>query len=247
MATSPTWLEFCDTTQGRAVTAWEKDAFARFVSQATGDIALQIGTSEIDALRASSMGLNLLVQDRLSEPQETPYEIVFGLSDALPIASDTVDLALWPHGLDRRDTAPRSLSEIHRVLADEGLLITTFLNRCGTWQISRLIGRRPDIPQELSPRMVQDVKKDLVQAGFHIEAGAFGVYGVTSKPRTTLWIEQAGDRWWPTFSNIVILVARKRQAGQKLVGKVNFANPVSVPVNRSLANGSVGRNMKIPL
>ena len=41
--------------------------------------------------------------------------------------------------------------------------------------------------------------------------------------RLPSWIDKAGDRWWPTLSNVILLSARKVDASATLVGKVNFA------------------------
>ena len=53
------------------------------------------------------------------------------------------------------------------------------------------------------------------------------MYGISSKTGTfeKPALELAGDRWWPVLGNLVILVAKKRVSGIKLIGKAQFTKP----------------------
>ena len=45
-------------------------------------------------------------------------------------------------------------------------------------------------------------------------------------------LDLAGNRWWPTLSNVVILTARKKVSGMTLVGRAAFSkSAVAASVN----------------
>jgi hypothetical protein len=59
---------------------------------------------------------------------------------------------------------------------------------------------------------------------FDIERGRFGCYRPPLASSRWLsrfaWMEPAGDRWWPVFGAVYLLVAVKRVRGMRLVGLV---------------------------
>ena len=118
------------------------------------------------------------------------------------------------------------------MLAPNGLFVTTFFNSIGSWKLRELFLRSSHIlPEHSAAVSMSAIKSATVHAGFRLEGGNFGVYAVDRSakpeagpsPRLPSWIDKAGDRWWPTLSNVVLLSARKVTSGMTLVGKVNFA------------------------
>ena len=65
------------------------------------------------------------------------------------------------------------------------------------------------------------------RAGLTVEGGFYGVYGTTEGGKTGLLpskLDLAGNRWWPTLSNVVLLTARKKVQGMTFVGRAAFAD-----------------------
>jgi hypothetical protein len=57
---------------------------------------------------------------------------------------------------------------------------------------------------------------------FEVEGGRFGCWRPPLKTEAWIdrwaWAEDAGERWWPMFGGLYMLVAVKRVRGMRLVG-----------------------------
>ncbi len=231
MARSLDWETFLLTQAGQTCLAWEEGAFARFVSRKSGDRALQIGLWRLNALNQSPIGHRIEATDEVRALcREDSRVLLVAKPNQLPLASDSCDIIVWPHGLDMGQSCPQeTLTEIYRVLAPNGLLVTTFFNSKGMWALrEKYLHASKLIPNSAARFSTNQVKSLLTRTGLTLEGGNFGVYAVRpqsnpSNIRLPGWIDKAGDRWWPTLSNVVLLCARKNDIGMNLVGKVNFA------------------------
>ena len=118
---------------------------------------------------------------------------------------------------------------------------------------AQLLARRPDLKiVDLRGNVDTRLKKldegqmdaiILAAAGLTVEGGFYGVYGTASQKERTETTEKAsnllptgldlaGNRWWPTLSNVVILTARKKVSGMTLVGRAAFSkSAVAASVN----------------
>ncbi|HAF65920.1 MAG TPA: hypothetical protein DCL09_08465 [Sutterella sp.] len=240
------WLQFLGTAHGVTVLNWERAAYARSVKTVTGSRAVQIGRPELDALSGSSIGHRILVTPEVCRLSDDDWrEPVAALPEALPLAAECADLVVWPHGPD--DTASEAkavLAEITRVLAPNGVLVLTFFNASGFWALrQKFFCTSPRLPTDTRASTVAGVKALLAAAGLTVEGGFYGVYGTASQKERTETTEKAsnllptgldlaGNRWWPTLSNVVILTARKKVSGMTLVGRAAFSkSAVAASVN----------------
>lgn len=231
MARTLDWETFLVTAAGRTTVAWEEGAFARFVANKTGDRALQIGLWKLNALDKSPIGHRIAAADVVQALDADDLRVrLIAQSWALPLKDESCDLVVWPHGLDMcPDKAQATLAEITRVLAPNGLLVLSFFNPMGAWHLRQNIFCASKIlPDRAAGFSMMQAKALIAQTGLTLEGGNFGVYAVNpnvgqTNVRLPSWIDKAGDRWWPTLSNVIVLSARKTDAGLKLVGKVNFA------------------------
>ena len=244
MARSLNWETFLVTAPGRTTLAWEQGAFARFVANKTGDRALQIGLWTLNTLEKSPIGHRIAVDDVVQALDADDLRVrLLAQSQALPLEGESCDLVTWPHGLDLHpESARATLDEIVRVLAPNGLLVLSFFNPMGIWNLrQKLFCASRLLPDNAADFNMVRTKAMIAQAGLTLEGGNFGVYAVNTKAdetnvRLPSWLDKAGDRWWPTLSNVIVLSARKTDAGLKLVGKVNFA-----PAKAAKAAGAVAR------
>jgi hypothetical protein len=57
---------------------------------------------------------------------------------------------------------------------------------------------------------------------FEVEGGRFGAYRPALRSQRWLdrfgWMDRVGDRWWPVFGSVYMVVAVKRLRGMRLVG-----------------------------
>lgn len=243
------WLK---TPPGRYLLAWEQDQLDRCVADMFGFHAVQLGLPELDALRANRMPHRWLALDhtpaRGDAPAATAME--WGPSvevpplraatlhcdfDALPFDSQSLDLVVLPHALERARDPHQALREVERVLMPEGRVVILGFNPGSLWALRQRLGRvvrgvglkrglplfMPAEGEFLGYWRLRDWLRLL---SFEIEEGRFGCYRppLASDPWLARfgWMERTGGRWWPVLGAAYMLVAVKRVRGMRLVGLV---------------------------
>ena len=162
--------------------------------------------------------------------------------DALPFPAHSIDLAVLPHTLELARDPHQTLREVERVLVPEGRLVITGFNPASAWGVRQRFGQLRqgliagrDTPTYL-PADVEFIgywrlRDWLRLLGFELELGRFGVYRPPWRTQRWIdrwaWIEPAGDRWWPVFGAVYLMVAVKRVRGMRLVGRL--ARPARAP------------------
>lgn len=243
------WLK---TPPGRYLLAWEQDQLDRCVADMFGFHAVQLGLPELDALRANRMPHRWLALDHTprrgdvppapameSGPSvEVPAPRVATLHcefDALPFDSQSLDLVVLPHALERARDPHQALREVERVLMPEGRVVILGFNPGSLWALRQRMGRvvrGVGLKRELPLFMPAEgeflgywrLRDWLRLLSFDIEEGRFGCYRppLTSDPWLARfgWMERTGGRWWPVLGAAYMLVAVKRVRGMRLVGLV---------------------------
>lgn len=153
--------------------------------------------------------------------------------DALPFDSQSLDLVVLPHALELARDPHLALAEVERVLMPEGKVVIVGFNPASLWglrQVSGRLARRvgmgsrdglflPTAGEFIGYRRLRDWLRLL---SFEVEEGRFGCYRPPLRSDQWLarygWMETAGDRWWPVFGAVYLLVAVKRVRGMRLVG-----------------------------
>ncbi len=215
------------------------------VSDVFGFHALQLGLPGLEGLRANRMPHRWLAcstATALQADASMPGSMVCEY-DALPFASQSLDLVVMPHTLELSRDPHLALREAERVLVPEGRLMITAFNPASWWAItgsksdsgavhpetgadgqaaSGPLAQGPGWPlraQMLGFRRLRDWLRLL---SFEVEAARFGRFG----PRVETavwqqrwsWLEPVGQRWWPVFGAVYGLTAVKRVRGMRLVG-----------------------------
>jgi SAM-dependent methyltransferase len=253
------WLQ---TPPGRYLLAWEQAQLDHCVADIFGFHALQLGLPQIDALRANRMPHRWLAVDRQADMESpVRIEVPLGADeapalravslqcdfDALPFDSQSLDLVVLPHSLELARDPHLALREVERVLMPEGQVVILGLNPTSLWamrqsmgRLRRRIGLGSDqslfLPREgdfIGYRRLRDWLRLL---SFEVEAAQFGCYRPPLSSQSWLsrfeWMEKKGDRWWPVFGAVYMLVAVKRVRGMRLVGltrDVRLANKAAAP------------------
>ncbi len=142
---------------------------------------------------------------------------IVGRCDALPIATESIDVLVVPHVLEFALEPHAVLREAERVLIGEGTIVIAGFNPwslCGVWRL--LVGwrhRPPWCGQFLSASRVIDWLKLL---GFEIEFLQKASYRPPlrreSISRKLIILERIGSFCWPFFGNVYIVVAKKHVA-----------------------------------
>ncbi len=172
---------------------------------------VQLGTYVSNAFIASSRISHAVIVRDLDEGGESG---LVGRCDALPIASNSVDVLVAPHILEFADEPHAVLREAERVLIGEGYIVVAGFNPfswCGVWRL--LNGWRDRLPWSGRFMTASRVKDWLQLLGFEIEFFRKTSFGWpirrTANPGKTRITDQIGARAWPFFGNIYIIVARK--------------------------------------
>ena len=150
--------------------------------------------------------------------------------DALPFPSNSLDLVVLPHTLEMTADAHHTLREVERVLMPEGRVVIVGFNPMSLWglchqldTIGRRVGMTSPVMSEtgefIGPRRLRDWLRLL---GFEVESGQFGCYRPPFASQGWLersaWWDHAGERWWPVFGSVYMLVAVKRVRAMRLMG-----------------------------
>lgn len=150
--------------------------------------------------------------------------------DALPFPSNSLDLVVLPHTLEMTSDAHHTLREVERVLMPEGRVVIVGFNPASLWglcqrldTIGQRVGMTSPVMSETGEFIGWGRLRDWLRPlGFEIEAGHFGCYRPPFASQGWLdrsaWWDQAGERWWPVFGSVYMLVAVKRVCAMRLLG-----------------------------
>ena len=138
---------------------------------------------------------------------------VLALPESLPFADSSVDIALLIHTLDYCENPHRVLREITQCLSPEAVLVLTGFHPYSLW------GGRRHLPKRRAPFDARFIARSVVQdwlelLGFQAMTGCMLNYqfpGLNASWRQRLgWMNNMGDRWWPTLGAVYVLVVKKK-------------------------------------
>jgi SAM-dependent methyltransferase len=221
--------EWLDTPPGQYLLAWEQAQLDRVVADVFGYHALQIGLPELDALRANRMPHRWVTIEQPGQPPKTVALLAHG--DALPFPERTLDLVVLPHTLELALDPHQTLAEVERVLMPEGRLVILGFNSASLWGLRQRLGRVRQALGGKAPLYLPRpgdfigywrLRDWLRLLSFEVEGGRFGAYRPALASQRWLdrfaWMDRVGDRWWPVFGSVYMVVAVKRVRGMRLVG-----------------------------
>ncbi len=236
------WFE---TPAGQYVRNWELARLDAAVADVFGFHALQAGLPDFDALRANRMPFRAYVG--LTRPQAAAPAhwrgIITASLEELPVATQSIDLLVLPHGLEYAQDPHAVLREAERVLMPEGRLVITGFNPWSLWGARHRLGRNDWLPECGRFIPISQLKDWLKLLSFELDRGHFGCYAPPMSSQKWLdryaFMEKAGDRWWPVCGAVYAVSAVKRVQGMRLVG------PAWKKDRRAPARGSVAINQRV--
>jgi SAM-dependent methyltransferase len=222
------WLE---TPPGQYLLAWEQAQLDRVVGDVFGFHALQIGLPELDGLRSNRMPHRWVALDAGHPPLMPSSAALYAHSDALPFPERSLDLVVLPHTLELASDPHRTLAEVERVLMPEGRAVILGFNAASLWGLRQRVGRVRRMLGGKAPLFLPRpgefigywrLRDWLRLLSFEVEGGRFGAYrpalGSPGWLQRFAWMDRVGDRWWPVFGAVYMVVAVKRVRGMRLVG-----------------------------
>lgn len=235
--------EWFDTPPGQYALRWEQAQFDAVVADVFGYHAVQIGLAQLDFLRANRMPFKAYVGDLLPEPDVAARWQACALAhaQALPFATQSIDLLILPHAFECTDSPHEILREVERVLVPEGRVVISGFNPWSLWGArNRIPGMQPWLPHPPAAQVSLARMKDWLKLlSFEVDRGRFGCYAPAC--RSDIWLqrwqfmEAAGDRWWAVCGAVYVVSAVKRVTGMRLIGpawkqktKAPAVSPVAV-------------------
>jgi len=203
------------TILGENLAAREAELLAETLPNLFGYHLLQLGRLREEDWLASSRVSHCAVMDFHPPCAQEEDNRFFGLPDALPIVSDSMDVLVLPHTLEFSQRPHAILREAERVLIPEGHLVLLVFNPRSLWVIWRwLFGWRGKIPwcgKFLSTTRVRDWMELL---GFDVIRVQGYYYRPPLQHRAVLhrlgFLERLGRRFWPLPGAGNLIIARKR-------------------------------------
>jgi len=202
------------TPQGAYVLDWELAQFDSAVDDVFGFRAVQIGLPEVDFLRQNRIPYRFsLALEQGAALAADPLE--------LPLADQSIDLAVLPHVLESHHNPHEVLREVARVLRPEGQVVISGFNTLSLFRTRQMFSRSAEAPWDARFISLLRLRDWLRVLGFELNGGMFGCYAPPFRERLWLdrfaFMEKAGARWWPIAGGIYVVRAIKRVPGAMLV------------------------------
>lgn len=207
----PDWFQ---TPLGASLLEREAQRFSDLLPPAYYGRGLQLGAPEVNFLNTVGVRYPFIANlQRL-----TPAPDLLTEPDALPFGEKSLELIVLPHTLDFWPDPHAVLREVSQILTPEGCVAITGFNPWSVWGGIRAVRkqRQTGLWSAHFHRMGR-MQDWLTLLGFEPVGGAMQVYQPplqSEKWRRRLhFLDAAGDRWWPGFAAVYILVARRRVPG----------------------------------
>ncbi|MGC1951626.1 MAG: methyltransferase domain-containing protein [Gammaproteobacteria bacterium] len=206
---------------------------------------LQVGSIANADLLSSSRILHRVLVGVDEQTAQCPYSYLRGSPEALPIASDSVDVLLLPHTLEYASRVHDTLREAQRVLVPEGRLLVLGFNPWSWFGVWRLfLHRRRGGPWKGRFLGLARVKDWLALLGFddltvkgHFLRPPLRSERVMHRLQS---VERLGHHLPPYLMGAYVVVATKR------VATMTPARPRWQPRRRLVAVSVAGPSARVP-
>ena len=207
------WLQH---SYGRLLDSAVRVELARILPNLFGYHLLQLGAWGGENLLAASRIQHCVVIEACTTVDASRCDAVADI-EALPIATDSVDVVLLPHALEFNDSPHDVLREVERVLVPEGHVVIVVFNPLSLWGLARLwLGRRRRAPWNGRFFTATRIKDWLALLGFDVVLSRSIFFRPPLRHEPMLqrleFMERLGARWWPLLGAVTVLVGRKRVA-----------------------------------
>ena len=204
------------TPPGRRLLLAEMEQMGRVLPNLFGYHLLQVGLlGDVDMLSASRVRNRLILDVDGNPGTGGAAASIRACADALPVASDSVDVVVLPHLLEFDASPHEALREVERVLVPEGHLVVSGFNPWSFMGLWRVAARRrhtaPWSGHFLSLTRLKDwlalLGFDIVDTESYLFCPPFRNDRVVERLQV---LDTVGKRLWPYLGGAYVIVARKR-------------------------------------
>ncbi|MDR2878074.1 MAG: class I SAM-dependent methyltransferase [Chromatiales bacterium] len=204
---------------GQALLKVEQHELDEILPDLFGYYLVQIGAPTDRYLLGTSLIRHHIVSDAVHPgafEHDGRVSTLHAHTGALPVRSDSIDVALLHHTLDFESYPHAVLREVERMLVPDGHVVIVGFNPWSLWGMRRLFTwrRRECAPWRGAFRSIIRIKDWLALLGFDIVVIRTRFFrpplrrmGLT---RRLQWMERLGTRAWPYLGGVYIIVAKKR-------------------------------------
>jgi SAM-dependent methyltransferase len=235
------WFE---TPLGQRLLREEVQAMQQVLPQLFGYHLLQIGSvGHGDLLASSRIMHRCLLTSSTTSLTEKSYSTLYALPDALPFASDSLDVVVLPHVLEFEDYPHEILREVERILIPEGYVIILGFNPISLWGIWHWFwARRKSAPWCGRLLTMLRIKDWLTLLGFEVKEQRTFFFALPFKNdrfgKYTRLLENLGARWLTNFGAVYLIVAKRK------VATLTPIKPIWLAQNAELVTGVVGSHFE---
>ncbi|AIL33057.1 class I SAM-dependent methyltransferase [Basilea psittacipulmonis] len=192
---------------GQYILSIEQKKILEFISNKHHIKAIQFGMNGLNFLENDLIDTTVIVSEETDACSKN--RLFMPSFTHLPLEDNSVDLVLLPHTLNFYPQAQKILHEAIRILKKQGTLILTAFNP-DSLALSKRFYRHHPIESFIH---IRDLYHTSYSSGISWQFGDFLSYiPYTQNPywiKKLNFLEKAGNRWWPTQSNIFILCGKK--------------------------------------
>ena len=200
---------------GQSVLATERSRVARVLPDLFGYHILQVGElADVHLLDSSRINHKIIAaQVEHKNPEKSPG--LFCKSEALPVASESMDVVVLPHLLEFTDNPHQILRETERVLIGEGHVLILGFNPWSLWGLWRLLlAWRERPPWSAHYIGLTRLRDWLTLLDFEIINTERFYFRPPLENETIMqklqFMEQLGRYCWSFFGGVYMLAAKKR-------------------------------------
>jgi len=204
--------EWLKTPLGSTLLKAEKDILERMINRRFGYHLLQMSCADIAIHEDSPIGHKIC----LTPAEHSKQGALVAQAEAVPLASESVDMVLLHHVLDYSSDPHQLLREADRVLIAGGDLLIIGFNPFSTWGIRHKLGRR----KQKSPwqaRLLTSLRLCdwLKLLDFQIDQVHYGMYAMPINRQglikySSLFGKFAQKLNWPTGAFYIISARKQR-------------------------------------
>ena len=168
-------------------------------------------------MQTNTNGRNLLKKTRMMHHimLDVKDQTLLCLLEQLPFESDSIDLTICQHIIEKNEANLGLLNELFRITIPEGRVVIFSFNPfsfAGLRNLTFFDGKFPWNSKFIS---MGDTQKKLKECGFSIEQGKLIDYQLlfSDAYNYSKHLDDVGARWLPLLGNIYFIVAKKEVPG----------------------------------